>query len=476
MGLLSIIKQWLYASPRTRQAKAHPDLYPIDIQIISKELQLEIKAKELGLAELPDQDSKVLSGPENQIVQKIEKVRQDYIDWAALRLSVINEDLSRVNFDQKATQFSQMSTEFDREAAQILTDSKPVLTEQFNNRQSAKRDLDKFKESHKLERDAHYKEGAQVFLSYAILLFLIVVEGLINAHFFAQGVDTGLLGGFLFAGLFALINVSVSFLIGKNFVRYYNHNDASKSFFGTVSIVLGMLITVAVALMVAHYRDALIAEVMDPQQAVLVSIQAHPFQLHDISSWLLAALTVFFGIGSIVDGYFLDDPYPKFGKITRKCKQAAADYDDEEAFIRDQLDELKDEKLEKLELILSEIQADINVFDGLLETKKTSKIKLNGALANADNALNSLLTIFRNENEKHRESDVPAYFNELPKLKDLDFPVFENRGEKPKLKSFNKKYESLLKSLPELRERIQKAYDENYSHEPISKIVIGQKA
>lgn len=100
---------------------------------------------------------------------------------------------------------------------------------------------------------------------------------------------------------------------------------------------------------------------------------------------------------------------------------------------------------------------------------------MKGGLENAENALKSLLTIFRNENEKHRDSSAPDYFNELPKLKDIELPLFESKGERPKLRAFNKTYETLLKSLPDLREKIQKAYDENYSHEPISKLVITSK-
>jgi len=473
--LFTKFQQWLYAPARIRHAKAHPDLYPIEILNISKELQLDSKAKELGLADLPDQDSKVLSGPENHIVQKIEKIRQDYIDWAALRVALTNEKLSQVNFDQKANQFNQMGTEFDREAAQILNESKPVLAEQYNKRESMRRDLDRFKELNKLDRDAHYKEGSQVILAYTILVFLIVFEGIFNAQFFAQGVDTGLVGGFIFAGLFALMNVSICFFIGLFAVRYHNHENASKSLSGYLSIVLGVAVTILIALAVAHFRDALVAGVEEPQKAVLISMRDHLLSLHDISSWGLALLTVGFGIGSMFDGYLLDDPYPKFGYVTRKWKQAVTDYDDEESYIREQLDELKDQKLEQLELILSRIQTDINVYDNYLEIKKTTKLKLKGGLENAENALKSLLTIFRNENEKHRNSDTPNYFNELPKLKDIELPAFENKGERPKLRAFNKTYEALLKSLPDLREKIQKAYDENYSHEPISKLVITSK-
>ena len=93
MGLLERLWNWLTSSGSRKPRKAHPDLYPIDVERIAKDLQLVEQAKRLGEAGLPAVEATVISGPEAAIVQRVEKARQDYVDWGALRLNVLNTDL-----------------------------------------------------------------------------------------------------------------------------------------------------------------------------------------------------------------------------------------------------------------------------------------------------------------------------------------------------------------------------------------------
>ena len=53
MSFLREIWQWLKSSPRKDHKKWHPDLNPIDIQKISRELNLKAEGQRLGLAEVP---------------------------------------------------------------------------------------------------------------------------------------------------------------------------------------------------------------------------------------------------------------------------------------------------------------------------------------------------------------------------------------------------------------------------------------
>ena len=97
MGLLGRFWSWLTASTSGSLDKGHPDLKPLDVNQLAKDLGLAEEGKRLGEAGLPAPDAKVLSGPEAAAVQRVEKARQDYVDWAVLRFSVLSRDIGKRN-------------------------------------------------------------------------------------------------------------------------------------------------------------------------------------------------------------------------------------------------------------------------------------------------------------------------------------------------------------------------------------------
>jgi hypothetical protein len=64
MGLLERVFKWLTSSTNARTGKGHPDLYPIDVAQLTKELNLIEEATRLGEAEIPPTDAQLPLGPE----------------------------------------------------------------------------------------------------------------------------------------------------------------------------------------------------------------------------------------------------------------------------------------------------------------------------------------------------------------------------------------------------------------------------
>lgn len=220
MGLLRQLWNWLTSSGTVSTHKAHPDLYPIDVDRLAKELRLADEAKRLGEAGLPAPDARVITGPEAAVVQRVEKARQDYVDWGASRLNVLDNDLARRNIVKQVNRARQADQEFERKASALLTEQDAIVRRLGEIARKRKAELEAFRIEHGLSREAHFPTGARTYLSYVILMALIVVEAVLNARFFAQGLDSGLLGGFAEAGIMAGINVVIAFLIGKFFIRY----------------------------------------------------------------------------------------------------------------------------------------------------------------------------------------------------------------------------------------------------------------
>jgi hypothetical protein len=144
MGLAERFWNWLTASTSGAPRKGHPDLYPLDVPKLTKELRLVEEGKRLGEAGLPAQDAKTLSGPEAAIVQRVEKARQDYVDWAVLRLNVLSQDLGKRNVTQAVNRARQADKEFERKASAALSEQEGLLRSLGDTAKRLKGELDEF--------------------------------------------------------------------------------------------------------------------------------------------------------------------------------------------------------------------------------------------------------------------------------------------------------------------------------------------
>lgn len=463
MGLLRRLWDWLTSSGSVSARKGHPDLYPIDVDRLAKELRLVEEAKRLGEAGLPAADAAVITGPEAAVVQRVEKARQDYVDWAVLRLNVLNSDLARRNVAQEVNRARQADQEFERKASALLTEQEAVVRGLGEIARKRKAELDAFRAEHGLTREAHFPSGARTYLQYALLVALVGAEGVLNASFFAEGLDTGLLGGFAQAGIMAGLNVVIAFLVGKFGVRYVNHRRSISKSFGYLALAVSMVLMICIGLGIAHYRDSLVRDLANPSKAVLEAFVAHPFLLNDFFSWALFAISLVFGIASLFDGLFSDDLYPGYGGISRRTHEAIDDHEAELDTLRTDLEELKNEELKSLDAALQRAQTDVAVFESLIHDKQMAGSRLATALDDADNSLDALIKKFRTENELHRgASPRPAYFDTRPDPRPIERPDLGTKADEAALREQRDLVRALLAEVQDIRARIQAAFNQQF--------------
>src|SRR4029077_17292735 len=105
----------------------------------------------------------------------------------------------------------------------LLGEREALLRELHEAAASARAELGAFVARNRLARAPDYPGPAGRTLLAGLLVLMVVLEGLANAFFFAAGVESGLLGGFVYAALFAAINVALAYLVGKYGVRELAH-------------------------------------------------------------------------------------------------------------------------------------------------------------------------------------------------------------------------------------------------------------
>jgi multisubunit Na+/H+ antiporter MnhB subunit len=463
VGILQWLKSWLTASKRSSDGLGHPDLHPIDIEHLTRELDLLSKAKELGTKGLPAADAKMLTGSEADIVRTIERHRQGNVEWAVRRLAVLSESLTKRRVTQQVNQARQADEEFTRNANLRLAEFEAGLIASGKQARVHQGELAQFKAENRLSRQSRHHTTARSVLTYVLAVLFIVIEGVANALTFAQGLDTGWLGGLSQAVMFAATNVVIAFLFGKFFVRQVFHISWIRKLGGCLATALGLVIVCFMALLITHYRDALATGAEDAGAAALTSLWAQPFAFADIFSVLLCVLSFFFGLAALADGLLSDDLYPGYGAASRRTTASLDEYEANLAEAREELEALKEKALAEFEEALSRSQGVIATVQNGIADKRTTASRLATAMQDADHSLIALLRRFRTENEKHRDGvRRPAYFDEYPSLPPVPLPDFDVQQDVESLNAQRTIVEALVNEAQAIRARIQASFSHQF--------------
>jgi hypothetical protein len=460
MALLHRFWSWLTSPREKAPRRSHPELRPLDVEALTRELDLLGEARRLGAAGLPQAGARTLAGPEAVLVQRVEKARQEHVDWAVLRLGILDQDIARQGASLALRRAREADREFEREAGDLLAEQEGVLRDLRETALGRRAELAAFRERNGLRRDADYPSPSTRLLLAGLLVLVVVLEGLANSFFFAAGVNTGLLGGFVYAALFAAINVALAYVLGKYGVREISHIRPARRAVGVAALVFAVAAMVAIGLGIAHVRDALTAGLPDATEVALRNLRAHPFELNGVPSWGLFVISVLFASFALVDGLKTDDPYPGYGRIARRARLALEDHDAELEDVRAGLDAMKAARLAALDDDLRRSQAALAVLESLIGEKRATGSRLSNALRDADNSLDALLRRFRTENELHRApAPRPAYFDTMPRLRPLVLPDVDTSADEASLAEQRGLLASALAEVQGLRARIQAVFD-----------------
>ena len=421
MSLLATIKnKWA-----TWFAKPTPDdaLPALDVAALSERFHVAAEAKRMALLGLPAFHSKSLTQIEQEIFRYIDRGREQMQRQATHEFETLDHLIAEVHAQQHSMQSAKTTADFERQALVVFNEQSAWLEKLGTKANRRTSELERFRKTHELERDAIYPEGASVFMRYAFLLLLIVFEGLFNANFFAEGLTTGLLGGFSYAATLAALNVVVMFMLGKTVLRWVFHVRAPYKLVGLLGLGVSLLYSVGVALAIAHLRTAIVAGSADPTHQAWLTLTSQPLALNDLLSWALFVVTIGFGLASLLDGLFMDDLYPGYGDVTRREKLAVEEFEDEFEEVRQDLEDLKQESLDALDEEAQKAAQLVARCKQLIDDKKLLHKSWMKTLDETEVALYAVLRIFRAENERHRHDGMrPAYFDTIPRLNPVTLP------------------------------------------------------
>lgn len=455
------------AAQPSRASQWDPQTNPVDVQKIARELRLREEGRRLGAAGVPlDLDTTLCSAEEHALLA-IEQARSDYLEWGQLRLRSLKGELDRLDVRGPIKAAEDAADEFERLASAAITANATQIGQLADTARARQAEFQRFRDSHNRSDLPHYPVGMWKVLAWTFAIFLITVEALLNASFFAKGLSGGLIDGFTEALIASMLNVLVCLAFGALAIRYVNHVRLGGKVLGIGGVFLSVGFVITLALLVSHYREALVLRLADPQSAAITNILADPLGLKQVSSWYLFFVSVAFGALALADGYKLDDPYPGYGQLHRQLTSAVEEYTAAMDEMHGHLEMLKSEALAKLDRALAKSGASIASFKGVISDKARCRADLNNLIFDAEPMLRALLAEFRTENivaRREKGYGVPPSFASIPAVEDRakDMPDFSTEADEKSLQAQEQALHRLIEVEPQIRGRIQAAYNAKF--------------
>src|SRR4051812_3922355 len=142
MKVWKSIAGFVSSAPLKLAQRNEPPLQRIDVERISRELDLENEAKKLAASGLPGAEQTVLTAPEARAVQRIEKQRLHIIEWASYRLHVLNEGLARKDVAVLVNDAQLAAREFDTQARNRVAQHETLIRELATNATTRQHELE----------------------------------------------------------------------------------------------------------------------------------------------------------------------------------------------------------------------------------------------------------------------------------------------------------------------------------------------
>jgi len=190
----------------------------------------------------------------------------------------------------------------------------------------------------------------------------------------------------------------------------------------TVSGIASLILLHAFAV---HFRDAFavlsqgaIAQVSE-RRALEIAVQTllhSPWSIHSLSSAYLFGLGVLFAIGAFWKGYCFDDPFPFYGGKYRRVEELRAAYTDEHRLLFGDLEAVREETIEKVRSGITTIPL-FPQKAAQIRAQRVAQLEAFRAYeSSVERAANQLLRIYRDANERSRNTPAPSHFRDEWKL------------------------------------------------------------
>jgi hypothetical protein len=297
----------------------------------------------------------------------------------------------------------------DQGLASLRLRATPALAEAKARERRMERELRAFKAANALDRDARQPDS--IYLHIALLVFVLLVEGVVNAWSFGVASWHGWVGGLQQALVVAAINLAVAFAAGLA-VREIIHVSPWRKAIGATVALLYAFFLGAYTLLIGHYRAALQYRPDEAVTAAIEQMRTAPFAVADVYTVLLMIASVAFAAVAFITALKILDPYPGFSAVDRRHRAAHRGLLALQSHYLDRVNALFQEQEQRLEQVLVQARQARSANGQTLEAARHLVEEYRHGTDAIAASCRASLGQYRATNLAVRTAPPPAYFDD----------------------------------------------------------------
>ena len=388
----------------------------LDVERIAHDLEIEAHAEENGKHNQPAANSESPDSNEGNILAEIEnrkrKAEEEY------RMGIDNYDARIRGALTSTNQLTKINAAGEAALVDFSVQAKDNL-ENLNHPYEAVQDREaeykEFRAKNGLERRPKIVDSREKIFRWLIIGIFVLAESAINGGFFAEGSETGLIGGFLEAFVLSILNISIAVLYGIYALPLLWHVQPKKKYFGMFALLLYFVGALAFNLMIGHVRDLFIeTNGKIPYNEILQRLQETPFVFVEAKSFFLMALGLLISVVAVIDAKGMDDRYQGYGEVGRLRDEARKDYADLKWRCRIGLTERRDTAINEMSEVIDVMQENQFELQQAILGRSRLHNDFRSYLKHLEGCYTRLIQQYREANEIARSEPPPAYFQKQP--------------------------------------------------------------
>ena len=429
MRFEALNRLWDNVRETSHDFRASTDVFPVvDIEKLGSTLDLKEKGAAAGRQNRPAPDAQSFDETEQRLVAWVEAEKKSSYQILEDQFQTFDSRLRNLDFEGQFGLIRQANASSVSDFKAEVASGVDELHGLRRKLKTAEDEMVGFKATHKLQRAAKVSSKAAWGFKVSLIVFLVLIEMVMNGSFLAKGSEQGLVGGVTEAAAFAFLNIGAALMFSFFCVRFLVHRSYALKLLGLLGLVAYVAVALGINIALAHYREVSATILSGAGAEVIQRLKATPLGLTELNSWMLFAIGLMFSLVAFIDGCYLTDPYPGFAGVQKRLDAARDNYIDRKLDLIEDLREIRDDHNSKIEEIIRDLS---------LRRQETAAIiahraRTAGLFAEHQNhlerAANVLLTSYRDANRTARTEQEPPYFKAAYRMERLT-PVIRTEEE-----------------------------------------------
>ncbi|MBD9541433.1 hypothetical protein IB276_18425 [Ensifer sp. ENS04] len=392
--------------------KASTEIFPqVDVDRIAKEMNLLELAQARGSQEQPATTAAGYDDVELSVISRIQDAKNTAHHNLEDQLHLFTERLVGLDFQGQFSDLEKVSAETISEFKAEVIKGKGILHGPRRDLIRAHQELKDFQARHGITRAPRGAEGGRMFLKISLLILFFFGEWIANGFFLSKGNEMGIVGGVMEALVFSLLNIGVALFYALFGLPLLTYRSKLVVLGGLLAGVAYLAFTVVLNLVLAHYREVAGNLVDGAGLRALTRFWINPLGLEDLHSWMLFATGLLLSVLTVVDGYFMRDPYIGYAGVNQRRDEAEDFYLSQQARLIDQLIEVRNTNHQQVEQIVENLSGRRREHNAIIAHRTKLLALFSEYQDHLDRSTNQLLRKYRDANISARKTPAPKYFD-----------------------------------------------------------------